>query len=355
MLNISKPFFLSFLLLIPAYAPFADEQSQIDFANGLFARNMNQEASEEYKSYLEEYPEGQFREVAQYRLGEVYFSLSNFENSITVLSEMLNDFPTSTHKSASLLRKGIAHYQLKQFDEMISTLSSLKDDTALQIVSESNYYLGKAYSDTKKFKLAKEHFSKVLTHEGKSPFKPYARFQLAHVLVKLGDLENASVTYSELAKDNTVPTAMQIECQFRAAEAYDKLGWYESAEKMYAELKGSAYEMKASYAYIWTLYKQNKLDQAIEEASAFNEANPDSNYVEGLIYLLGNAYQQKKQYDKSLEYYLAIYAPEKGSSYSKFLLYKICWSHYLKGDFENAIQKGLAFLDAYKEQNNQFF
>jgi TolA-binding protein len=349
------PISFSFLILTTFSPLHADEQSQIDFANGLFARNMNQEAAEEYKSYLEEYPQGQFSEVAQYRLGEVYFSLSQFPDSISILAKLLNDNPTNEFRSASLLRKGIAHYQLKQLDEANSTLTLLKDETDPAIISEANYYLGKVYSDSKQFESAKTLFQKIVNLEGSNPFKPYARFQLAHVLVNLGDLENASIAYSELAKDNTVPTALQIEGKFRAAETYDKLGWYESAESLYADLKDSAYETKASYAYIWTLYKQDKLDQAIDEAAAFNDSNPNSNYFEGLNYLLGNAYQQKKEYEKALEYYRAIYAPEKESSYARFVLYKICWSLYLKGDFDNAILRGKDFMAKYPEQNAQFF
>jgi TolA-binding protein len=350
-----KLFFVGFLFLFSTTASFADEQSQIDFANGLFARNMNQEAAEEYKSYLEEFPNGQFREVALYRLGEVYFSLSKFPESISVLNDILAKYPSSTYRSASLLRKGIAHYQLKQLDEVVATLSSLKDENAPAIISEANYYLGKVYSDTKKFDQAKGQFLKVINQEGSNPFKPYARFQLAHALVNLGDLKNASVTYSELGKDDSVPKALQVEGRFRAAETYDKLGWYESAETMYADLKNSKYGTRASYAYIWTLYKQSKLDEAIEAANAFDKANPASNYSEGITYLLGNAYQQKKSYDKALEYYRSIYAPDKDSNYSRFVLYKICWSLYLKGDFENAILRGTQFLEKYPNQNSQFF
>ena len=334
---------------------FADEQSQIDFANGLFARNMNVEAADEYKSYLEEFPKGQFSEMALYRLGEVYFSLSKFPESINILAKNLKEYPDGAYQSSALLRKGVAHYQLKQLDEASSTLKSIDSGAASAIGCETDYYLGKVFADKNDFDAAKQLFQKVIRREESNPFKPYARFQLANVLVKLKDYENAAIAFSELAKDDTVPTTLQTEGKFRAAESYDKLGWFESAEKLYAELKDGRYGPRASYAYIWTLYKQNKLDDAIRHANEFNKANPESGFEEGLTYLLGNAYQQKNEHDKALEYYYAISDSDEPSSYSRFVLYKICWSLYLKGDFENAVVRGKHFIEKYPQKNGQFY
>ncbi|MCX5758757.1 MAG: hypothetical protein NTU83_09690 [Candidatus Hydrogenedentes bacterium] len=61
------------LLAAMAYAESPD-QAQFDFANGLFQRGFHKEAVEEYKAYLEKYPQGEHVSVAQYRLGEAAYA-----------------------------------------------------------------------------------------------------------------------------------------------------------------------------------------------------------------------------------------------------------------------------------------
>ena len=67
LVRIGTPFLLA---LIGAASVWSDEQSQIDFANGLFSRGFYEEAADEYRVYLKEFPAGKERQTALYRLGE---------------------------------------------------------------------------------------------------------------------------------------------------------------------------------------------------------------------------------------------------------------------------------------------
>ena len=56
----------------------ADEQAQIDFADGLFARGFNEEAADEYRAYLSEFPEGRHHLFALYRKGDAETALGRY-------------------------------------------------------------------------------------------------------------------------------------------------------------------------------------------------------------------------------------------------------------------------------------
>ena len=45
-------------------------QAQMDFANGLFIRGFHEEAAEEYRNYLDDYPDGEHVDAALFRLAE---------------------------------------------------------------------------------------------------------------------------------------------------------------------------------------------------------------------------------------------------------------------------------------------
>ena len=55
------------------------EQSQIDLANGWFSRGFYPEAADEYRAYLEAFPQGKHVTMALYRLGWSEYAEGNYE------------------------------------------------------------------------------------------------------------------------------------------------------------------------------------------------------------------------------------------------------------------------------------
>ncbi len=65
------------------------EQAKIDFPDGLFRVGLDEEAAEEYRAYLEEFPDGQYVATALYRLGECEYALQRYEAALEVFDQVL--------------------------------------------------------------------------------------------------------------------------------------------------------------------------------------------------------------------------------------------------------------------------
>src|SRR5262249_35583685 len=129
-----------------------------------------------------------------------------------------------------------------------------------------------------------------------SPYTPPARYQLAFVLLQQNKLEQAAVAFSELASAKNASEELRREARFRAAEAYDKLGWHDAAVNAYQQLQtefpNSETADRAVFGHVWALYHAAHYDEAVAVARKLLQAKPNTPQAPGLRYLVGNCLEQ---------------------------------------------------------------
>lgn len=346
-------FVLYFLPLIPT---FADEQSQFDFANGLFSRGFYAEAADEYQTYIQQYPNGKDRYVVLYRLGESHSGADNFREAFEAFERLLQlqDAPDTLKERASL-RQGVALYQLKEYDEALVTLDAVtrREAVADEVHSEALYYLGKLHGDAGRPESSIKAFKSLIDKFPESPLRPFARYQLAFVYLASRDLENAANTFSESASDKQADEKLRMESRFRAAEIYDQLGWFEASVEAYELLKSdfpkTNFEQRAAYGIAWALYHAGRYSEATKAATAYLAQYPDSPQRLGVAYLQGNCLQQQKRYDEAFESYLTIIKEDEESNFGLRSLYKVAWLYYLTDEKIQARETTTQFLTKAKD------
>ncbi|HIJ74435.1 MAG TPA: tetratricopeptide repeat protein, partial [Candidatus Hydrogenedentes bacterium] len=329
----------------------APGQVQIDIANGCFQRGFYEDAAEEYRTYLSEYPHGEHAAVALYRLGESEYALSNYEAALEALSRFLSVESDAESRRRGLLRKGETLYRLERFDDAAATLEPLTRDADVETRCEALYYLGKTFHEAGNMDAAVKALDGVAQIAPDNPFAHFARYQLAFVYISTGQLENAAVEFSAVAESGA-DAALRMESRFRAAETYDKLGWFDAAVKAYTQLQeefpGSDYAERAIYGHTWALFHAEKFSEALRAADRFVIDHPNSARTVGVRYLRGNCLQQQQKYDQALEVYREIRKSHPDSEFAELAYHKTAWVLYLKGDLNAAKNEVLAFLDAYK-------
>jgi len=344
----------AFLLLVGALyiaaSASADEQAQFDFANGLFARGFNEEAAAEYRNYLQQYPEGAHRPESFYRLGEAEFALGRHAAALEAFDQFLAAFPQHALAVTVQGRKGVALYQLGKLDEAVAVLgpAAAAEGAGPEVRGGALYYLGKAHFDAKRIPEASAAFRTLIETQPDSPYTPLGRYQLAFVFLGENNLEQAAVTFSELASSPAASEELRREARFRAAEAYDKLGWYDAAAGAYDQLQkefpNTDHADRALFGHAWSLYHAAKYDDAVAVARKLIGAKPDAPQAAGLQYLVGNCLQQTGKSAEALAEFQQVQQKYAQSEYAARAQYKEGYLRFTAGETEPA--RGLleAFL-----------
>lgn len=328
----------------------ADEQAQIDFANGLFARGFNEEAADEYRSYLDEYPEGAHRPEALYRLGEAELALGRREAALEAFDRLLQAFPNHDLAPLAQSRKGVALYELERYQEAAKTLEPLSNaEAAADIRMGALYFLGKTYLDGGAHSKAVEAFRTLAEELPQGPYAPAARYQLAFAYLAQDKLEQAAVAFSELAGLESAAEELRREARFRAAEAYDQLGWYDAAVKAYRQVRdefpGSEQAERAVLGHAWALYHAGNYAEAAVMARQLVENGPEGPHAADLQYILGNCLQQQNDNDAALAAFRKVRERYPKSEYAARALFKEGQIHYVTEHTEQARAALNAFLE----------
>jgi TolA-binding protein len=312
-------------------------QSQLDFANGLYGRGYYGDAAVEYRSYLKKYPDGEHRETALYRLGESLYSEKKYAEALDAFKQVKTLFPSSEYSSRSSLREGVSLYRMGKIKESFPLLVDVVGrEVDVEIKGEALYYLGKLYTDTKDWSSAIKAYDRLLKEAKASSYAPFAQYQLAVVYVAQGRYEPAALMFMAIGDDTTANPAMKMDSLYRAGEAYDKLGWHDAAVKSYGKLKkqfpDSNYARKADYGLAWSLYRGEKYDEAILAIGTFVKAYPKSPLKNGLDYLSGNCYLRKKDYPKAEGLFRQVIKQFPDSNYARQAKYKMAISLSERGE-----------------------
>lgn len=98
------------------------------------------DAAEEFQSFLEQYPNSEFADNAQYWLGESYYVTRNYDIALKAFQDLLDDFPESPKAPDALLKIGYTHYELEQWDSARAALTQVQEkypDSTLSRLAEN--------------------------------------------------------------------------------------------------------------------------------------------------------------------------------------------------------------------------
>jgi tol-pal system protein YbgF len=83
------------------------------------------QASREFRSFTQQYPDQALTPNAWYWLGESYYVTTNYQVALTSFQQLLNKFPQSEKAPDALLKLGYSQVELKQYDAAKATLTEV--------------------------------------------------------------------------------------------------------------------------------------------------------------------------------------------------------------------------------------
>jgi tol-pal system protein YbgF len=118
----------------------ADEKAAYDKAFQALKELRYADAAEEFQSFLQQYPDSEYSDNAQYWLGESYYVTRNYDIALSAFQELLDRFPDSTKAPDALLKVGYTHYELEQWDSARAALTQVQElypDSTLSRLAEN--------------------------------------------------------------------------------------------------------------------------------------------------------------------------------------------------------------------------
>lgn len=92
------------------------------------------DAAQQFTAFVQQYPNSEYADNAQYWLGESYYVTRNYDIALEAFQTLLRDYPDSPKVPDALLKIGYTHYELKQWDQARAALEQVQQqypDTTL--------------------------------------------------------------------------------------------------------------------------------------------------------------------------------------------------------------------------------
>jgi tol-pal system protein YbgF len=85
------------------------------------------DAAQQFQAFLDQYPNSEYSDNAQYWLGESYYVTRNYEIALESFQALLARYPDSPKVADGLLKIGYTHYELKQWDQARAALVQVQE------------------------------------------------------------------------------------------------------------------------------------------------------------------------------------------------------------------------------------
>lgn len=98
------------------------------------------DAAQAFQSFLDQYPNSEYADNAQYWLGESYYVTRNYDIALTAFQDLLDQYPESPKAPDALLKIGYTHYELEQWDSARAALTQVQEnypDSTLSRLAEN--------------------------------------------------------------------------------------------------------------------------------------------------------------------------------------------------------------------------
>ncbi len=86
------------------------------------------DAAQLFQRFLEQYPQSDFADNAQYWLGESYYVTRNYQIALGAFHGLVENYPDSPKVADALLKIGYTHYELKEWDQARDALTRVEQE-----------------------------------------------------------------------------------------------------------------------------------------------------------------------------------------------------------------------------------
>ncbi len=264
--------------------------------------NPYEAAAQAIQLYLNTYPNSAHQKEMESLLVNSFLLSKNYKGALTSLSQVTYKSPElqQTEQTLALLY-GIELYNNGKFPESVLYFNQaigVNPDSSQ--ATKANYWKGEALYQMGNYQQALKAFKEVEASQNAIEEKQQLPYEMAYCYLKLEDFDKAKNYFQQYLR-NPKP-AYKSDAQLRLADSFYGNQDIDSAIDTYGEIEESG-EVDSDFAAFQKAklygFKGDKANQ-IKALNAFISDYPQSSFLEEAHYELGIAYQQTKDYLKSI-------------------------------------------------------
>lgn len=293
--------------LSPAYSQEFEmrEVEQIDFANGLFRREMYAMAVEEYRKYLGLFEKGKYVNEASFGVAECLFFQESYAEAVEAYKNLLENYPEYDKAMIAYLRLGQAHFFIGQYDDTFNALSHVDHATiSPDLLPTLDFYLGNAQYKRKENENALQFLTQVIENKTQNPFAVRAYLLQGDIYVEDADYDQAIKQYKG-AHERGENVKIKSLSLYKIGEAEFAAGRYkESAETFQGLTQQYPKQEIVNDAFINLLashYNLGDLEKVITSFTEYEKAVQKDAQGFAAYYLTANAHINTLKFDEALK------------------------------------------------------
>ena len=285
-----------------------DEQllssAEIYIGESLIGLEQKDGAISQFEHFINQYPTSNFRELALYRLGNLYFEKKLFEKSRTNLVELIHTYPASEYSGSAYHLIGETFIEEDDLAEAESFFNSAVDSKRNNtLVDKSIYSLANLYEKKGEYTEAVKYYDKLLGFHKDSELAGLAQLRIGVCYFYLKEYDNAVLELSDPLIEE-LDIEKQNEADYILANSFYRLHEYKSATESYRRILNNSpnSEMldRIRYGLAWIHFQEGNYNDAYKLFYLLSQSPDDSVAIKSL-YWSGEAKRYEGKFGESIE------------------------------------------------------
>lgn len=266
-------------LLASAYLYIGESLLGLNQVNGAISK---------FEEFVVQFPTSNLREIALYRLGNLYFESKLYDKSRTNLIELIHAFPNSEYSGSAYHLIGETFIEENDLDKAEKFFSSaVNSNRRNSFVDNSIYSLANLYEKKGQYRDAVKYYDKLLGYYKNSDLSAQAQLRIGICYYYLKEYDNAVLELSDpLITELSVD--QQNEADYMLANTFYSLKEYDNATESYNRILNNSpnSEMldRIRYGLAWIHFQKGKYDDAYKLFRLLSESTDDSIAVKSLYW-----------------------------------------------------------------------
>jgi len=282
--------------------------SQLQIANGLYARKMYDLALPEYEKFLvmRSTKGAEGREEALFRLAESHRFLGNDRAAQQAYRDLVEEFDSGEYVGSGAFRLAEVLYASGRYGSALELFRTSQENVADKTVqATARFYEARSLDNLESYKQAAELYEQTLETPEAEDFHSYARIGLAEIAARNGEHEKAARLFAAIAEEADQPM-LKAEAYVKAGNAEVELGDKKSARELFdkaARVEGAEeWHPAARISALRMAYELNDYEAITKLTTSELESLPGESLPNALL-LVANAHRQLGNHERAAEMY----------------------------------------------------
>ncbi len=309
---------------------------RLQFADGLFARDLYELAAQEYSGLIADHSEYGKIDEAHYRLGDCYRHMGKNSLAERQYAGVFKRYPKSKYHLKAGIKRADMFIRDKRYEEGVSLYTLvLKKRPPEPMGSACHFFSGEALMTLGRTNDAQKAYDIVADKFPSSDYHPFALLRLADIAANRGAKPESVIKFYRSAATNNISARAAAEALYQIGRLQFEQKQYEDSSRAFSELAkrypDDVRTRDSALDSAWSHFNSGFSAKALKVANLALAAEKDAGTASSWLYLKANAERQLKKHDQAIATYGRLI--ERGGSSTDVYAYEQALCYFAKGEY----------------------